>query len=331
MILVRIDAESVSAPPSGEDFATMAFIHWAKLLTHGLRGPLRLVVANEEERVSTIPRIVKALRSIESPPLADDADRVARNLGGPQLADGVLVVEDAGLRASSSVTDVGGVSRADADHWIERSSMIGRLISDGFDATKLGEEPHRRRNLESQIALIGAASTRVRLFDPYIWKGLVDLESSDRAKASLEFLLHAALSRNASHSVSLSVVTSGEKLGAGVQSSDLEEGADMLLESLAAVVEKVNDGGRIVREIVVHLHGFERRISHQLHGRFLESDLGGLMFDPGLESVLQESGDKWRVSDRLLVRACRSAELSLIQSRYAVEKSGDVLRSRRLV
>ncbi len=211
--------------------------------------------------------------------------------------------------------------------------LVG-LVGQGFhhvNGSRFGMEKSLKRSLE----LLGAASEQVFIVDPYAWRALDQPgdwghtpADPSAAYTSISFVVKALTSRSEGQLKRLHLVVvepEGEK---GLR-PDGEFRLRIANNFHSLVLDCASCGDPPEVLVTWHLRNpdgsLKRRFRDRLHARFVVSEVAGLGFDPGVESIFRPGGfNKPPVfSERLLVRMMRAEEKEMVSRASRVLEGKD--------
>lgn len=288
--------------PRNESLRLVAI--WCELLIAALRGPARLVVGRNgrDAALDTLDRLVSWMLSQTGAGLDDvDLTRAQTALNEVELRERVCeaAIDHAG--ATNGIWSVGCSLGAPSHQWLDEIAKLARVLAEGFEQVSLGFDGRfRTERLAAPLRAVGGAARKIVLVDAYGWRACVRGNEDDgRAVDSVRWLIGCLLERNAGP-VEVGLVTNrtrpeGHVIGEGFR--------DLLSSSKPSGCQLANAW--------VLVHG-ERRPGYRLHARFVYTDLGSWMVDPGLDQFVTVKSCGARVNDRLIVRVARREDERMI-------------------
>lgn len=285
---------------------------WCELLISGVRGALRLVVLpGQADAVrKSIQRLCHALEQ-SGLELRDDTHWRRANMrrSQPEFTDRICELASSAPGIPKHVVTIGCPLDSDEDRWCHALQELAHLIAEGFDDLQLTDDQRfRLKQLEQPFAAIGGSARRVVLIDRYAWTACVPDSVGGRAEArdSLKWLL-ATLFSGKRDAAALGLVTA-----AAVVENRVVNPAD-IVTGFESHVSALDPSGHRVSSAWVLIHSRKRRRDDRLHARFIATDFGAWVVDPGIDQLVTSRSGELSVPDRSLVRVARREDETLIR------------------
>lgn len=315
MKLVALDSQLVHQAQSGSTLpvlsAPWAVKLWCELLIAGLRGPLRLVVATGQfETVNqTIQMLCDALEQSGLDLCNDDHWRRAQmRRVQPEVTDRICELDALARPAHKYIDIIGCPLDSNEGQWSNALQDLAHLIADGFDDLQLTTKEYRLSQLEQPFKTIGGAARRVVLIDSYAWTACLATPGGGRAEArdSVAWLLSTLFS-NKRADAELGLVTC-EHWDPKCRVDPLE-----IAKGFGALIADLDPSGRRVPSAWVTVQSHKRPRDDRVHARFIRTEFGAWVVDPGIDQLVAVHDGKLRVPHRALVRVARREDETLIR------------------
>ena len=289
---------------------------WFEMLLQGLLGPLLLVVDSERDENQT-KKLIRGLADlrwtadggISEADMCEQRSRIKSLL--PKITENIIIIQPR-EQHELCIVDIGCALKSSAHEWLEQSRKINSLVCKGFESPDLGHDDLRDPAiLENQIRLMATSASQVRLVDPHICNALE--RKSPQSRLSLEWILQALLRPKRHFELAIQIVAQKPSLPHEAKTKSWEDA-----EKKKWIAKQESQSESKLEKLISSKAGYQSDMhkceiawceERVLHARYIDSDIGGVIIDPGLDQIISVPiSGPYRLDRRLLVRNSRRSD-----------------------